>query len=187
MPKGRILAVDDQRYFRELLEGLLTEEGYDVVTAASGEEALRIIEQSHFDVVLTDLVMPGMDGNDLVHRVKQRDPEQEIVVVTGVVDVKTAVDSMKLGASEYLIKPFDRATLANSLEKILHNRRLKAEHARLLAENIEYMGERSLFERAAFRASPSIRWRPASSRGSASRPGPRAASSGSWTKSSPSG
>jgi diguanylate cyclase (GGDEF)-like protein len=149
MPKGRILAVDDQRYFRELLEGLLTEEGYDVVTAASGEEALRIIEQSHFDIVLTDLVMPGMDGNDLVHRVKQRDPEQEIVVVTGVVDVKTAVDSMKLGASEYLIKPFDRATLANSLEKIIHNRRLKAEHARLLAENIEYMGERSLFERAA--------------------------------------
>jgi len=148
MPKGRILAVDDQRYFRELLEGLLTEEGYDVVTAASGEEALRILEQSHFDIVLTDLVMPGMDGNDLVHRVKQRDPEQEVVVVTGVVDVKTAVDSMKLGASEYLIKPFDRATLANSLDKILHNRRLKAEHARLLAENIEYMGERSLFERA---------------------------------------
>jgi len=148
MPKGRILAVDDQRYFRELLEGLLTEEGYDVVTAASGEEALRILEQSRFDIVLTDLVMPGMDGNDLVHRVKQRDPEQEVVVVTGVVDVKTAVDSMKLGASEYLIKPFDRATLANSLEKILHNRRLKAEHARLLAENIEYMGERSLFERA---------------------------------------
>jgi diguanylate cyclase (GGDEF)-like protein len=149
MPKGRILAVDDQRYFRELLEGLLTEEGYEVVTASSGEEALRIIEQSHFDIVLTDLVMPGMDGNDLVHRVKQRDPEQEIVVVTGVVDVKTAVESMKLGASEYLIKPFDRATLASSLEKILQNRRLKAEHARLLAENIEYMGERSLFERAA--------------------------------------
>jgi diguanylate cyclase (GGDEF)-like protein len=149
MPKGRILAVDDQRYFRELLEGLLTEEGFEVVTASSGEEALRIIEQSHFDIVLTDLVMPGMDGNDLVHRVKQRYPEQEIVVVTGVVDVKTAVDSMKLGASEYLIKPFDRATLANSLEKILHNRRLRAEHARLLAENIEYMGERTLFERAA--------------------------------------
>ncbi len=90
MPKGRILAVDDQRYFRELLEGLLSEEGYDVVTASSGEEALRILDQSHFDIVLTDLVMPGMDGNDLVHRVKERDPDQEIVVVTGVVDVKTA-------------------------------------------------------------------------------------------------
>jgi CheY-like chemotaxis protein/GGDEF domain-containing protein len=149
MPKGRILAVDDQRYFRELLEGLLAEEGYEVVTAASGEEAVRILEQSRFDIILTDLVMPGMDGSDLVHRVKQRDPEQDIVVVTGVVDVKTAVDAMKLGASEYLIKPFDRVTLAAALDKILQNRRLKAEHARLLAENIEYMGERSLFERAA--------------------------------------
>jgi two-component system cell cycle response regulator len=149
MPKGRILAVDDQRYFRELLEGLLTEEGYDVVTAASGEEALRILEQSRFDVILTDLVMPGKDGNDLVHRVKERDPEQEIVVVTGVVDVKTAVEAMKLGASEYLIKPFDRQTLAAAIEKILQNRRLRAEHARLLEENIEYMGERTLFERAA--------------------------------------
>jgi two-component system cell cycle response regulator len=148
MPKGRILAVDDQRYFRELLEGLLSEEGYDVVTASSGEEALRILEQSHFDILLTDLVMPGMDGNDLVHRAKQRDPEQEIVVVTGVVDVKTAVDAMKLGASEYLIKPFDRETLASALDKILQGRRLRVEHARLLAENIEYLGERSLIERA---------------------------------------
>jgi two-component system cell cycle response regulator len=148
MPKGRILAVDDQRYFRELLEGLLCEEGYDVVTASSGEEALRILDQSDFDVVLTDLVMPGMDGNDLVHRVKERDPEQEIIVVTGVVDVKTAVDAMKLGAAEYLIKPFDRETLAGAIEKILQNRRLRTEHARLLAENIEYMGERTLYERA---------------------------------------
>lgn len=90
-----------------------------------------------------------MDGNDLVHRAKERDPEQEIVVVTGVVDVKTAVDAMKLGASEYLIKPFDRTTLTRSLEKILQSRRLRTEHARLLAENIEYMGEQSMFERAA--------------------------------------
>jgi diguanylate cyclase (GGDEF)-like protein len=149
MPKGRILAVDDQRYFRELLESLLTEEGFEVMTASSGEEALRILDQSDFDIILTDLVMPGMDGNDLVHRVKERNPEQEIVVVTGVVDVKTAVDAMKLGASEYLIKPFDRETLATALERILQNRRLRAEHARLLAENIEYMGERTLFERAA--------------------------------------
>jgi len=149
MPKGRILAVDDQRYFRELLDGMLSEEGYEVVTAASGEEALRVLDQSRFDVVLTDLVMPGMDGNDLVHRVKERDPEQDIVVITGVVDVKTAVEAMKLGAAEYLIKPFDRSTLAAALEKLLQNRRLRAEHARLLAENIEYMGERTLFERAA--------------------------------------
>jgi len=148
MPKGRILAVDDQRYFRELVEGLLAEEGFEAQTAASGEEALRLLDQSHFDIVLTDLVMPGMDGSELVHRVKERDPDQPIVVVTGVVDVKTAVDAMKLGATDYLLKPFDRTTLANTLENILQQRRLRGEHARLLAENIEYMGERSLYERS---------------------------------------
>lgn len=148
MPKGRILAVDDQRYFRELVEDLLSEEGWETQTAGSGEEAIRILEQSRFDIILTDLVMPGMDGCDLVHRIKERDPEQDIIVVTGVVDVKTAVDAMKLGASDYLLKPFDRATLIGSVENLMQRRRLRAEHARLLEENLEYLGEQSLFERA---------------------------------------
>ena len=148
MAKARILAVDDQRYFRELIAGMLAEEGFEAQTASSGEEALHILENADFDIVLTDLVMPGMDGSELVHRIKDRDPEQEIVVVTGVVDVKTAVDAMKLGATDYLLKPFDRRTLSVSLEGILQNRRLKTEHARLLEENIEYIGERTLYERA---------------------------------------
>ena len=148
MPAGRILAVDDQRYFRELIEGLLAEEGYKVQTAASGEEALEILEHSVFDVVITDLVMPVMSGTDLVQRIKEEDPEQDIVVVTGVVDVKSAVDAMKIGAVDYLLKPFDRQTLSSSLSAILTQRRLRSERDRLLAENIEYLGERSLFERA---------------------------------------
>jgi diguanylate cyclase (GGDEF)-like protein len=148
MAKARILAVDDQRYFRELIAGMLADEGFEAQTASSAEEALHVLENSDFDIVLTDLVMPGMDGSELVHRIKERDPEQEIVVVTGVVDVKTAVDAMKLGATDYLLKPFDRRTLSVSLEGILQSRRLKVEHARLLAENIEYIGERTLYERA---------------------------------------
>jgi len=148
VPKARILAVDDQRYFRELIEEFLAAEGFETQTASSGEEALHLLERSAFDIVLTDLVMPGMDGSELVHRVKNRNPDQDIVVVTGVVDVKTAVDAMKLGASDYLLKPFDRRALALCLEGILQKRRLQTEHARLLAENIEFMGERRLFERA---------------------------------------
>jgi len=148
VPKARVLAVDDQRYFRELIEEFLTEEGFEAQTAASGEEALHLLERSSFDIVLTDLVMPGMDGSELVHRVKARNPEQDIVVVTGVVDVRTAVDAMKLGASDYLLKPFDRRALGLCLEELLQKRRLQSEHARLLAENIEFMGERRLFERA---------------------------------------
>ncbi|MHC4934070.1 MAG: response regulator, partial [Planctomycetota bacterium] len=148
MPKGRILAVDDQRYFRELIEGTLAERGFEVRTASSGDEALELLEQSVFDVVITDLVMPVMNGTELVQRVKERDPEQDIVVVTGVVDVKSAVDAMRLGATDYLLKPYDRDMLVASLESILQRRRLSAERDRLLAENIEYLGERSLFARA---------------------------------------
>jgi DNA-binding response OmpR family regulator/GGDEF domain-containing protein len=146
--KARILAVDDQRYFRELISGMLAEEGFEAQTASSGEEALHVLETADFDVVLTDLVMPGMDGAELVQRIKERHPDQDVVVVTGVVDVKTAVDAMKLGATDYLLKPFDRRTLAVTLDSILRSRRLATEHARLLAENIEYLGERSLYERA---------------------------------------
>jgi diguanylate cyclase (GGDEF)-like protein len=148
MPRGRILAVDDQRYFRELLEGILTEEGYEVQTASGGEEALRILEHSSFDVVLTDLVMPVMTGGDLVQRVRERWPEQEVVVVTGVVDVNSAVDAMKLGATDYILKPLGRETLCASLDAILESHRVRAERDRLLAENIEFMGERFFFQQA---------------------------------------
>ncbi len=149
MPKARVLAVDDQRYFRELIEGLLVDEGYEVVTASSGEEALHVLEREDFEIVLTDLVMPGIDGTQLVERIKERNPDQEIVMVTGVVDVKTAVAAMKQGASDYILKPFDRKALAAALEKILKRRRLQDEHERLMAENLEYMGVLSLYERAA--------------------------------------
>ncbi len=148
MPKARVLAVDDQRYFRELIEGLLCEEGYEVQTASSGEEALHILEREDFDIVLTDLVMPGIDGSELVARIKERIPDQEIVMVTGVVDVKTAVEAMKQGATDYILKPFERPTLVRSLEKILQRRRLRDEHERLMAENLEYMSVLSLYERA---------------------------------------
>lgn len=147
MAKARVLAVDDQRYFRELIEGLLSDEGYEVQTASSGEEALHILEREDFEVIVTDLVMPGLDGSQLVQRIKERLPEQEIVMVTGVVDVKTAVEAMKQGATDYILKPFDRNILLGSLEKILQRRRLRDEHAQLMAENLEYMGVLSLYER----------------------------------------
>lgn len=148
MSKARILAVDDQRYFRELMEGLLDDEGYAVQTCASGQEALHVLEREDFDVVVTDLVMPGIDGAELVRRIKERLPEQDVVMVAGVVDVKTAVEAMKLGATDYILKPFDQAALTDSLDKILKQRKLRDEHARLMEENLEFMGVLSLVERA---------------------------------------
>ena len=148
MTKARILAVDDQLYFRVFLEDLLRKEGFDVVATAGGEEALTALDRERFDVILTDLVMPGMDGSELVQRVKARAPDQEILVVTSVGDVKTAVDAMKLGATDYLLKPIDRAALLRAIDSVLERRRMREEHARLMAENLEYMGAFTLYERA---------------------------------------
>ena len=148
MAKARILAVDDQRYFREMIAGMLTEAGFDVLTASSGEEALRRLDRTDFDLVLTDLVMPGMEGTELVRRIHERNPDQDVLVVTGVLDVATAVGAMKLGARDYLLKPFDTTTLETAVTTILDNRQLETEHAQLLAENMEYLGERSLYARA---------------------------------------
>jgi len=148
MPKARILAVDDQLYFRTFLEGLLAEEGYQVETAAGGAQALHALERGRFDAVLTDLVMPEMDGTELVRRIKERWPEQEVVVLSGVGDVQTAVEAMKYGASDYLLKPIDRTALARALEGLLGARRLREEHEKLMRENLEYLGVLSLYERA---------------------------------------
>lgn len=148
MPKARVLAVDDQLYFRTFLEGLLAEEGYEVETAADGVEALHALERDCFDLVITDLVMPEMDGGELVKRIKERWPDQAVVIVSGVGDVQTAVDAMKYGATEYLLKPIERSTLARTLEQILNARRLHRESEKLMQENLEYMGALSLYERA---------------------------------------
>ncbi|MBW2234309.1 MAG: response regulator [Deltaproteobacteria bacterium] len=148
MPKARVLAVDDQLYFRTFLEGLLAEEGYEVETAADGVEALHAMERDRFDLVITDLVMPEMDGGELIKRIKERWPDQAVVIVSGVGDVQTAVDAMKYGATEYLLKPIERSTLARTLEQILNARRLHRESEKLMQENLEYMGALSLYERA---------------------------------------
>jgi diguanylate cyclase (GGDEF)-like protein len=147
MAKARILAVDDQRYFRVFLEDLLVQQGFEVRTAGSGEEALHLLERESFDVVVTDLVMPGLSGADLVERVKARSPEQDVIVVTSVGDVRTAVEAMRTGASDYLLKPLDPTLLERSLDGILQRKRLRQEHASLMAENLEYLGHLSLYER----------------------------------------
>ena len=147
MAKARILAVDDQRYFRVYLEDLLVQQGFEVHTASSGEEALHLMERELYDVVVTDLVMPGLAGVELVERVKGRWPELDVVVVTSVGDVRTAVEAMRSGASDYLLKPLDATLLARSLEAILQRKRLRHEHASLMAENLEYLGVLSIYER----------------------------------------
>lgn len=149
LAKARILAVDDQLYFRVFLEDLLHQEGYAVEVAGSGEEALSRLDSERYDLILTDLVMPGMGGIELVQRVKQRNPDQDVIVVTSVGDVATAVGAMKLGANDYLLKPIEKPALVRAVEGVLKQKRIREEHSRLMAENLEFMGVFSLYERCA--------------------------------------
>ncbi len=148
-PKARILAIDDQLYFRSLIEGLLSDEGYSVQTAAGDVHARRVIErEGPFDLVIMDLVMPETDGVELVSELRERHPAQEVIVLTGIGDVRSVVSAMKRGAADYLLKPIDREGLLQSIGSVLEKRKLRQEHVRLVGENLEFMGRLSLFERA---------------------------------------
>jgi len=145
MAESRILVVDDERFFRDLFQELLTARGHHVRAAASGEEALRQLAGDRYDLLVTDLVMPGMDGLALVREARGRDPDLEAVAVTGRDDVRLAVQAMKAGCADFLAKPVDRAELVEVVERILARARLKREHSALLDENIRFARSQALF------------------------------------------
>jgi two-component system response regulator PilR (NtrC family) len=119
--KTRILVVDDERSMREMLSILLEREGYDAVEAKNGQEALQLFETSLFDLVISDIQMPGMNGIELLARVKQLAPEVPVLMITAFATAEQAVDAIKLGAFHYFTKPFNndeiRALVRNALEK----------------------------------------------------------------------
>ena len=108
----RILVVDDEAEIRSLLGAVLQSKGYEVVTADDGAAALQQIQREHPAVVLMDLSMPRMGGMDALPEIKRLDPEVPVIICTAHTDLATAVRAMKLGAYDYLTKPFDVELLA---------------------------------------------------------------------------
>jgi DNA-binding response OmpR family regulator len=102
-----ILVVDDQQLIRETIARDLETEGFDVMKATNGEEALALFERHEFELIVTDIIMPGMDGLELLAEVKRRDPSMGVIIVSGYGNMTTAIDALRLGADDYLIKPFD--------------------------------------------------------------------------------
>jgi two-component system, NtrC family, response regulator HydG len=129
--KARVLVVDDEPAARKGLEKLLDLDGYRVVTAASGDEALSIAPELAPDVVVTDLKMPGMDGIELLERLHELDVELPVIMVTAFGDVGSAVKAMRAGAFNFLTKPVDFDALSVSIERALESRHLKEEAATL--------------------------------------------------------
>ncbi len=142
---GRILVVDDERFFQELFREVLQAAGHEVLAVGSGTEALKRLAEEHFDLVLTDVVMPGLDGVAMVREAKRRDPDLEAVAITGHDDVRLAVQAMKVGCADFLTKPVDRDELASVCEKALARVRLRREHSQLVSENLEFARSQALY------------------------------------------
>jgi two-component system response regulator AtoC len=124
-PTGSVLVVDDDAAVRTVLAALLEQAGLNVVHVPGGEAALRCLEQTAIDIVVTDLRMPGMDGMRLLGKVVERWPEVPVVVLTAHGTVPLAVDAMRSGAADFLLKPFDREQIVYVVRKAMH----KASHA----------------------------------------------------------
>jgi two-component system NtrC family response regulator len=134
MKKATILLIDDDDSLRRVMEFSLTEAGHKVETAASGEEGLRLFEKSSFDAVITDITMPGLNGMEVLARVRARDADLPVIMITAYGTIENAVQAMKEGAFDYITKPFNRDELRLTLEKALRLRRLEKENVELRAE-----------------------------------------------------
>jgi len=119
MARKSILVVDDEKNQREILETILSSEGYDVTTASSGEAAMKFVADRHFDLVLTDLKMTGMSGLDLLKSLTDFDKSIIVILLTAHGSVDSAVDAMRLGAFEYLQKPYDSEKLLETVARAL--------------------------------------------------------------------
>ncbi|MGO9085424.1 MAG: HD domain-containing phosphohydrolase [Candidatus Sulfotelmatobacter sp.] len=137
----RILVVDDEEAIREIVSSMLTAAGYACKQAGSGLEALAVLTSGEdFELMLSDLMMADLDGIGLLERTKEKYPEMPVVMVTAVHDISVALDAIRNGAYDYLLKPFEREQLLNTVSRALENRRLKAEN-RTYQTNLESLVE----------------------------------------------
>ena len=132
--KGRILCVDDEDIVIRSCRRVLADDEFEVNSVQSGIDALKEIDEKDFDVVILDIMMPKMDGIEVLQRVKESHPDLEVIMITGLSQVETAVKSMKLGAFDYLTKPFDPDELRLVVERALERRRLLQENINLRTE-----------------------------------------------------
>jgi DNA-binding NtrC family response regulator len=132
--QGHLLFVDDEPALRTLMAERLGERGFEVVQADSGEKALQLLEQFAFDVVVTDLRMPGIDGSRVIQAAIERYPGIVGIVITGYGTVRDAVDAIKRGAADFVAKPFQFDELMHVLQKALEQRRLTSENAYLRSQ-----------------------------------------------------
>src|SRR5207253_6142309 len=136
MPKSRILVIDDEAAIRDSLKMTLEYEGYDFVGAATGQEGLALVERETPDLVMLDIKMPGMDGLEVLDRLRNMSETLPIVVISGHGTIETAVEATKKGAFDFIEKPLASERVLVSLRNALDQRRLRDEN-RSLKRDVE--------------------------------------------------
>jgi len=129
--RPRVLVVDDEKFIRDIIADFLGMEGYIVRTAEDGSSAVNELERARYDMVISDLKMPRMGGLDLLKEVSKTHPDTLTVIMTGFGTVETAIDAMKRGAYDYILKPFKVEEVVHIVQRGLEKRRLTAENLRL--------------------------------------------------------
>lgn len=122
---GRVMVVDDEENIRDVLAGYLESMNYDVVTAVDGQDALNKYQKGEFDLVISDLLMPNIDGLELLRRIRGVDKDVIFLMITGYPSIETAVDAIKKGAYDYITKPFHMEDVKLRIERAFEKRSLK--------------------------------------------------------------
>ncbi|NTX01242.1 response regulator [Myxococcus sp. CA051A] len=144
---GPILVVDDDLFFRQLASDMLSRHGHRVVSVENGTLALEEAARTPFDLVITDVVMPGVDGFALTARLRERDPDQEVILVSHRTDVKGSEMALRSGAADCLAKPVEEADLVLAVDRALERAALRRERTQLRDENIEFARFHNLHQR----------------------------------------
>jgi DNA-binding NtrC family response regulator len=137
----KILVVDDERVALKNLEHVLKKEGYEVVGTESGPNALRLIAEQQFDVVLTDLRMEKVDGLQILKKCHELYPDTEVIMITGYATLESAVEAMKKGAFHYIAKPFKLDVVRNVVKEAIEKVGLKKENKQLREQIDNYQGK----------------------------------------------
>jgi len=130
MTTASVLLVDDEEAFATSNAKLLSNRGYDARTALDGKAALQVLAENNIDVTVLDVRMPGMDGISLLTEIKKRFPLVEVIMLSGQATFETAVEGLKLGASDYLMKPCQITDLIGKIEEALEKRKINEEKQR---------------------------------------------------------
>jgi len=133
-----ILLVDDEEGIRKILSITLADSGYDVLTASSGEEALSVFKTEHPPIILTDIKMPGMDGIELLRRIKEEQPDAEVIMITGHGDLELAIKSLQFEAADFITKPINDDALEIALKRARERICMKAK-LREYTEELEHL------------------------------------------------